>query len=394
MGNPGLAFGPRPPRALYVHFPFCVHRCHYCDFSVTRTSSPPRAAWLGALSAEIAWWFENARWERPAPLDTLFVGGGTPSLLGADGMPELRSLLERWFDLDGPELEWTVEANPSSFDEAVARGWLDAGVNRVSLGVQSFDDGALEWLGRRHDAAGAREAIAAARGAGLTKLNIDLLFGLPAGVSRDLDRDLETALDAGVTHVSAYGLTIESRTPLARWVRQGRIRPVSEATYAREYRAVAARLVRAGFEHYEVSNFARPGHQARHNWYYWNRLPYLGTGPSAHGFLPPFRVWNVFRWDRYRAAVTGGAGPIEGRERLSAEDEALERVWLDLRTNRGLDARDPTGSGAAGALIAGWKRAGWLRTCDGRIEATVEGWLRLDELAAGIAGAVARDAPG
>jgi oxygen-independent coproporphyrinogen-3 oxidase len=368
-----------PPRSLYVHAPFCRQRCHYCDFSVTRTDAAPVAGWLEALSRELASWFESTGWPRPLELDTLFVGGGTPSLLGASGMERLALQLEPWFVPTG-STEWTVEANPDSTSAALCAAWREAGVTRLSLGVQSFHDGVLGWLGRLHDADGARAAIQAAGEAGFADLNIDLIFGLPADVERDWAVDLEEATALGVTHISAYGLTAEPRTPLGRGVVQGQVRMPGQERYADEYRLLARQLTDRGFIHYEVSNFARPDCECRHNWQYWNGGAYLGLGPSAHSYLPPFRMWNVFQWDAYRRAVCSGQAAGAGVERVDGEDLELERTWLSLRTRAGLSAGDPAWAGDGESLLERWIEAGWLQRDGDRVRATVEGWLRLDEL--------------
>jgi len=315
-------------------------------------------------------------------LETVFVGGGTPSLAGADGPASLRERLEPWFLLDAPELEWTVEANPASLSDDAACAWRAAGANRVSLGVQAFDDDVLAWLGRLHDQEGAMRAIAAARSAGFERISIDLLFGLPEEVCRDLDAELAVALESGVGHVSAYGLTIEPRTPLARQLERGRVTPITTARYAAEYRAISRLFAGAGFTHYEVSNFARPGHECLHNWYYWNRSPYLGIGPSAHGFFPPHRVWNEFRWDRYCEVMRSGGGPVAGWERLESSQEVLERLWLGLRTREGLSITESAWAEGSAGRTERWLQEGWIQRVDDRIVATVDGWLRLDELVA------------
>ena len=378
-----------PPRSLYVHFPFCAHRCHYCDFSVQRASDPPVSRWLAAVERELSWWFERHGWEPGGALDTIFVGGGTPSLMGAAGMEGLASRLSAWFRLDPGRTEWTAEANPASFDADLGRAWRDAGVNRLSLGVQALDNAVLAWLGRLHDRRRAAEAVAEARAAGFERVSIDLIFGLPPEVQRDLDAEVEAAAALDVTHLSLYGLTIEPRTPLAEWIRLGRVGAPEEDRYADEYRRLSRRLRASGYEQYEVSNFARPGHQCRHNWSYWNRTSYLALGPSAHGFLPPIRSWNVFRWDRYERALAEGRGPLDGSERVGPGEEQLERIWLGLRSVRGLTRAFVRGL-APNALrledrLEGWVEAGWLEEREGRWVATIEGWLRLDEIAAALA---------
>lgn len=380
MPGPPPVRGHPAPRALYIHFPFCVHRCHYCDFSVKRSSDPPVGAWLEALGAELAWWRETAGWTPPPPrkLESVYLGGGTPSLLGAEGVDRLSEILSGMFALDSGSAEWTAEANPASFDRRLGEAWRRAGVNRLSLGVQALDHGVLSWLGRRHDVGRAREAVAAAAAAGFERINVDVMFGLPDEVERDLADEIEALVALGTGHVSLYGLSVEPRTPLASWIRGGRVGAPSEERYADEYRLLRERLIAAGFEHYEVSNFARPGHQSRHNWSYWKRIPYLGIGPSAHGFSPPVRMWNAFRWERYRRAIEGGAGPVEGWERLDGSRESLERIWLGLRTIEGL-RREAVGE-AGRTLLAGWESAGWVeRRTDGWV-ATGEGWLRMDAM--------------
>jgi oxygen-independent coproporphyrinogen-3 oxidase len=380
--------GAGPPSSLYVHFPFCAHRCHYCDFSVHRTSAPPVAEWVDCIEREVDQWFRRTGWNRPIALETVFVGGGTPSLLG-NGMSALKAVFGGRFEVDSAALEWTAESNPASLDEAVAGSWLDAGVNRLSVGVQSFDDDVLRWLGRLHDAAGARRALAAARLAGFESLNADLIFGLPTSIEREWGHEVEVALESGVTHVSTYGLTAEPRTPMGRLVRAGDIEMAGGESYAREYLAAVEALTEAGFEHYEVSNFALPGHECLHNWHYWDGSAYLGLGPSAHSYIGGVRVWNVFRWAAYRRALTDGSSTLEGHESPGAGESRLERLWLAFRTNRGLALDDPLAESVfshAGGLIDMWRGAGWVESYENKVRFTAEGWLRLDELVAALDG--------
>lgn len=266
----------------------------------------------------------------------------------------------------------------------LAEGWRRLGVNRLSLGVQSFQAEPLDWLGRLHDPAEAERAIGIARSAGFDRLNVDLIFGLPDDVQRDWNYDLERAVELGASHVSAYGLTAEPRTPLGRWVDLGRVAMPGDSRYADEYLQASAKLVGEGFEHYEVSNFARPDEASLHNWLYWDGSEYLGLGPSAHSYLAGERIWNVFRWDRYREAALAGDSLREGRERPGRDQRRLERVWLDLRTTRGLDPADVTGPRAA-ARLGEWRAQGWVGT-EARARLTPAGWLRLDSLAAEVAG--------
>lgn len=374
---------------VYVHVPFCAKRCHYCDFSVARARRPPIDAWLAAIERDLAEWFETFGWMERRPLDTLFVGGGTPSLLGAEGMRGLAERLAARFDWDPETVEWTAEANPNSLPPDVCAAWRELGVNRLSLGVQSFQDGPLAWLGRLHDAAEAEAAVRRARDAGFDRVNVDLIFGLPEEVPRDWPEDVARALALGVTHVSAYGLTAEPRTPLGRWVDLGRVRLPDDGRYGDEYLEVSRTLRAAGFDHYEVSNFARPGHASRHNWHYWDGTEYLGVGPSAHSYVGGERIWNVYRWDRYRRAAEAGASLREGRERPGPAERRLERVWLGLRTARGVPWDEVDAHGHE-ARLAAWRAEGWIEDDGGRLRLTPEGWLRLDPLATEIAGWSAR----
>jgi oxygen-independent coproporphyrinogen-3 oxidase len=379
-----LASAPALPTALYVHVPFCARRCSYCDFAVHAARLPPTQAWLEAIAAELALQSQAHGWGEPLPLRTLYVGGGTPSLLGPGAMGALASRVGRYADL-GAMVEWSCEANPESFDAALAADWREAGVNRVSLGVQSFHAPALRWMGRLHGPDGSGRAVLAARAAGIDDLSVDLIFGLPERLGRSWADDLERALELEPTHISLYGLTAEEGAPLGRWVRERGERLADEERYADEYLLAHERLVGAGWEHYEVSNFARPGHASRHNAVYWSGAAYAALGPGAHAFLPPRRVWNLRGWDAYREAVRAGVLPVEGEEEIGVDDARLERCWLALRTRSGLPAREL--SPAQRRLAAAWARQGWAAEETGMLRLSAEGWLLLDQLASDLAAA-------
>lgn len=365
------------PEYLYIHVPFCARRCSYCDFAVTALREPPVESWLDAIERELALVVEEEGWGDRLRLKTLFIGGGTPSLLGEGAMAELRRRLEPFISLSD-EVEWTVEANPESFDLALARDWHDAGVNRLSLGVQSFDEEALRWMGRLHGSDGPARAVDAARRAGIENYSIDLIFGLPARLGRDWGADLERALGLEPNHISLYGLTAEPATPLGRWVSEGRERLAEEEVYEREYLLASETLRGAGFEHYEVSNFARPGYRSRHNRAYWTGAAYLGLGSGAHSFLPPVRRWNLRAWEAYRRAVAAGESPVAESEVVTGDAARLERIWLGLRAD-GLPRE--SWSPAQERLADRWARAGWAVGGGGPLRLTPQGWLLLDRLA-------------
>jgi oxygen-independent coproporphyrinogen III oxidase len=372
------------PAFLYVHVPFCTRRCSYCDFAVTAVPAPPVAAWLAAIDGELGGVRAAEGWSGPLLLETIYVGGGTPSVLGGSGMEGLAAVLGRHAAWTAGTVEWTAEANPESFDAATATAWLATGVNRISLGAQSFDSGVLRWMGRLHGADGPARAVAAARAAGFDNVSVDLIFGLPARLGRDWGGELERVLALEPEHISLYGLTAEPATPLGRWVAAGREQLADEAAYAEEYLVAAERLTAAGFRHYEVSNFALPGRESRHNGAYWEGVPYLGLGPGAHSYLPPVRRWNVRDWEAYRGRVAAGESPEEDRE-VVAEAGELERIWLALRTDRGARLAE-LGPGAEAAYEP-WLAAGWATLAAGRLRLTPEGWLRLDRLTVDLAGA-------
>jgi oxygen-independent coproporphyrinogen-3 oxidase len=362
---------------LYIHVPFCVRRCAYCDFAVTATREAPAAAWLDAIEKELAQVVACEGLELPLNLRTLYLGGGTPSLLGLGVMAELRHRLQRFADWNDETTEWTAEANPESFDVGLARDWLGAGVNRLSLGAQTFHEQALRWMGRQHGAEGPALALDAAREAGFRNVSVDLIFGLPARLGRDFAADLDRIEALEPEHVSLYGLTAETATPLGRWVREGRESLADEESYEREYLLASTRLRAAGYVHYEVSNFARVGLESRHNRAYWEGVAYLGLGPGAHSYLPPTRLWNVRDWAEYAMRLGVGESPREGSERIAPSTAALEQVWLGLRTATGLTAATPAQDGLARL----WSGSGWADLAEGRVRLTPRGWLLLDRLA-------------
>jgi oxygen-independent coproporphyrinogen-3 oxidase len=350
----------------------------YCDFAVEVRREGGTAEWLEALAGELAVLDRREGALLASDLDTLYVGGGTPSLLGPRAMWGLSEVVGV-HRLGAACLEWTAEANPESLSAEVAAEWKAAGVTRISVGAQSFHPGALRWMGRLHGPDGVGVAVESARGAGFEDISVDLIFGLPGHLGRSWAEDLARTLELAPEHVSLYGLTVESSTPLGRAVREGREDPVDEERYREEYLLAAEILAGAGFEHYEVSNFARPGHASRHNQAYWSGQPYLGLGNGAHSYVHPVRRWNQRSWPQYRGAVLAGRSPEAGREVLGEEAIRLERVWLSLRTSRGFTAEGLPPR--ASALLSRWTHAGLATRCGGRVRLTAEGWLVLDQLA-------------
>ncbi len=361
---------------LYLHVPFCARRCSYCDFAIAVRRSTPSASYADRILAEWRGWREDPRLGTVAELATVYFGGGTPSRLATDSLARiLETITAHWPLREGAEV--TLEANPEDVTPTAARAWQAAGITRVSLGAQSFDPAVLRWMHRTHSAEQVPRAVEVLRAAGLASISLDLIYGLPSSLARDWGHDLDSALALKPDHLSLYGLTVEARTPLARWVARGIADPAPDESQAAEFLQAHARLTGAGFRHYEVSNYARPGQEAVHNSAYWARAPYLGLGPSAHSGIGTSRWWNLRDWEAWSRAIAGGRPGVEGEELLDPWAVATETLYLGLRTDRGVDQEliDEVD-------LRTWESAGWAERKDGRARLTPEGWLRLDALVA------------
>ncbi|MEX1187214.1 MAG: radical SAM family heme chaperone HemW [Gemmatimonadaceae bacterium] len=325
-----------PPRHLYVHVPFCARRCAYCDFSIAVRRITPVDEYLRALRMELAMLAREQGGQNTAawPLDTVYLGGGTPSQLGS-ALPRVLDAISEVATI-APGAEVTIEANPEDVTPETASAWRRAGANRISLGSQSFDPVVLSWMHRVHSAEQIPRAVEIARDAGFDNISLDLIFALPRSLGRDWKRDLESALALDPEHVSLYGLTIEPRTPLSHWRDRGEVREAADEAYAAEFLLAHDTLSAAGYDHYEVSNFARPGLNSRHNSSYWSGAAYAGIGPSAHSFDGSRRWWNVAPYAEWIERLTAGASPVAEVEVLDEENLSNEQVYLGLRTTDGV----------------------------------------------------------
>lgn len=361
---------------LYVHVPFCARRCSYCDFSIAVRRQVPSRRFTESLLREWRGTESLLAWRDDPQLDTVYFGGGTPSHLDPAAIGEILAGIRAARPIL-PTAEITLEANPDDVTPAAAAAWREAGIGRVSLGVQSFAPDVLAWMHRTHTAEGARDAVRILRTAGFADLSLDLIYGLPGALGRSWAGDLEEAFALEPDHLSCYGLTIEAHTPLGRWTASGRSAPVDERQYAEEFLFLSEALASRGWDHYEVSNAARPGRRARHNSGYWEGASYLGIGPSAHSAVGGERWWNIREYAAWEDAIARGADPVAGRERLDASQGRLEALYLGLRT----------AAGAPAGLIppevrARWCAAGWAAESGGVLRLSAEGWLRLDALVA------------
>ena len=334
---PELALTPGTQFGVYLHVPFCTSRCGSCDFNTYTAAALGGATpdgWLAALRVELRL---AARRLGAVPVDTVFVGGGTPSTLGGHRLGAVLDAVRENFPL-AADAEVTTEANPESTSPEFFDAIRAAGYTRVSLGMQSAAPHVLAVLDRAHSPGRPIAAAAEARAAGFAHVSIDLIYGTPGETDEDLLASVDTALGAGVDHVSAYALVVEDGTALARRVRRGEIAAPDDDVLARRYELLDRRLSAAGLDWYEVSNWSRPGGQCRHNLGYWNGGQWWGAGPGAHGFVGDTRWWNVKRPNTYAELLAEDRLPVEGSERLGERDRHLEQVMLGIRLRDGLPA--------------------------------------------------------
>ncbi len=339
---------PRPREVtgtfgIYVHVPFCSHRCWYCDFNAYAGLDHQAERYMAALAVDAREALSAGGRlgdERPE-VTSVFVGGGTPSLVDAPALVAVLDAVRDGWPV-AADAEITVECNPESATPAKLAAYLEAGVTRLSFGVQSLDDALLARLGRVHDAATAVRALRLAGDAGFTSLNADLIFGIPGEDDRTWRSSLEGLLSCGVSHLSCYGLTYEEGTPLHAWRRLGKVTVVPDDDMARRWETACALLGDAGYRRYEISNWALPGEESRHNGLYWACGEYLGIGAGAHSHLADargsVRSWTVKPPDGYAAAVESGDAPVAGHEEVDAGGRAAEVMFLGLRRVEGVNS--------------------------------------------------------
>lgn len=339
LPDAALAEVPATPLSLYLHVPFCATRCGYCDFNTYTAAElgaapgASRAAFLDAARAELAL---AARVLAGAPpVQTVFFGGGTPTLLAADELVGLLDGVRQHFRL-APDAEVTTESNPESVDERYLAALVAGGFTRISFGMQSAVPAVLARLDRRHTPGRVPRVVAWARAAGFASVSLDLIYGTPGESLDDWRRSLDAALDAGPDHVSAYALALEPGTRMAADIRRGRLPGIDLDHQADEYSLADDVLAAAGFEAYEISNWARPGHACRHNLAYWRGHTWWGVGPGAHSHAGGVRWWNVKHPATYAGRLAAGDSPAQAREVLDAETRRVERVLLELRLADGL----------------------------------------------------------
>jgi len=397
MGSIGIAVGPI---SLYVHIPFCEQKCPYCDFNSYAGLEDLMAPYVRALARELALWAQALG--RPA-VATLYFGGGTPSVLPLPLLEEVLAAVHHHFDCR-PLREVSLEANPGTVDLSYLRGLRALGVDRLSLGVQSFWDDELRFLGRLHSAQEAEEAYRRARRAGFENVNLDLIYGLPGQPLERWQGSVRRALALGPEHLSLYALTVEEGTPLAHQVAKGEVPPPDPDAQAEMYEWSREALAAVGYEHYEISNWARPGRRCLHNLAYWHMRPYLGVGAGAHSCLWDgeryYRFWNLYSPRRYATAVEEAPGEpsapslsallaslpfVAGVEEGGPQEALAEAIVLGLRLVEGVDLgelaarfrRDPRR--VYGPQMEELVSLGLLTVEDGRMRLTTRGLFLANE---------------
>ncbi len=391
------------PFGVYVHFPFCSVHCPYCDFAVDTRAEIPHDQYADAVIAELgaraAWFRGDGRTGGTSPhLVSIYFGGGTPGLWKPDALGRVIDVIRAAFGADDPAaLEITLEANPGEVQPEAATAWRRVGVNRLSLGVQSFDDATLARIGRNHDGQAGRRAVEISRAAEFANISCDLMFGLPGQALDDWKRSVDMMVALAPEHVSAYALTVERGTPFGSLDRAGKLERPDDETAAGMFTQGRDALAAAGYSQYEVSSHAWPGKRAVHNTLYWTGGSYLGLGASASSFRPlddgtGWRFSNPRGTDKYLRSVAAGAGTFApAQTELRARDDLEnEGAWLALRTADGIDrahharrfGQDVLAAPARASAAAGCAAAGWLTILPDRVRLTDTGWLFADEVAA------------
>lgn len=320
--------------SLYIHIPFCVRKCIYCDFLSIRHDNDVAGDYVTALINEL-----DIRKEAAGEIKTIYIGGGTPTTLTTQELIRLIQALRSSFRILS-EAEITIEANPGTIDREKIRALADAGVNRLSLGIQSFIDRELQLLGRIHNSDDAVKAIDIVRSSGISNLSIDLIYGIPGQSFNDWEDNLSRATAISPEHISAYELTQEKNTPLDELISQGTLEKPDEETIINMYFNTIDRFKKAGYLHYEISNYSKPGFECRHNLNYWNRGEYIGIGAGAHSFIGDRRIKNTYSIEQYIKSLNNNVLAIEEDIEISCEDALKEFIFLGLRKTEGLNVRE------------------------------------------------------
>ncbi len=360
---------------LYVHVPFCRKKCRYCDFYSVHASDDMVGLYLNALFHEV-YFYKGIYPPTGSSIGTIYIGGGTPTTLNPAQIGSLIRHVKTHYPVVS-DAEVTMEVNPGSVTADLLMQYRASGVNRLSVGIQSFDPDVLRCLGRIHTADEAECVILSALQAGFDDVGIDLIYGIPNQSAVSWDATLSKALLLNPSHISAYALSWSQATPLGRDIASGRYPQPDEKTVSDMYLSAHERLTKGGYEHYEISNFARPGHRCRHNETYWTGEPYLGVGPSAHSYTKNRRFWNIPDVRRYINVLSQNRLPVAGQEDLNTGQRILEQIALGLRRQEGIALSCIVGRDCVPPLVD----AGLAIVQEGKVSLTANGFLLADEIA-------------
>jgi oxygen-independent coproporphyrinogen-3 oxidase len=366
---------------LYIHIPFCKQACHYCDFHFS-TNTAGKQEMVEAIAKEIVL---RKSYLPDSNIETIYFGGGTPSVLSQLELELLMQTVRKHFAI-ATDAEITLEANPDDLSQSKLEAFFQAGINRLSIGIQSFNEDHLQFLNRVHSAQEAENCVRLAKQIGINNISIDLIYAIPAADHSILKSDLQKAFELDVAHISAYCLTIEPQTVFGNWLKRDKIKPINEEFAAVQFEILIETLAQNGYEQYEISNFARNQQYSRHNSSYWKQRPYLGVGPSAHSYNGTSREFNVANNAKYVQAIQAGSIPAT-YEILTAADQTNEYLLTGLRTKWGVNSgKLESLSGGKFAMLhqkelADMKKNGWLREESGSLLLTASGKLFADRIA-------------
>ncbi|MBZ5201284.1 oxygen-independent coproporphyrinogen III oxidase [Planomicrobium chinense] len=320
-------------KGLYIHIPFCHQICHYCDFNKVFFKDQPVDGYIDSVGKELALWKQEGALDQP--LETIFLGGGTPTSLTPAQLQKLLGYIHQYVPM-ADNLEWTSEANPDELTKEKMQVLFDGGVNRLSMGVQSFDEDLLKRLGRTHSNGDVERAVAEAKEVGFTNLSFDLMYGLPGQTMAQWEETLERAFGFGLPHFSAYSLIIEPKTVFYNLMTKGKLNTVTEDLEADMYEKLMAEMEQRGLKQYEISNFGRTGFESRHNLLYWDNAEYIGVGAGAHGYVNGVRYSNHGPLKKYMAPLEEGVRPILNTHEVPVNEKMEEEMFLGLRKTAGV----------------------------------------------------------
>lgn len=368
---------------IYIHIPFCRQACNYCNFHFS-TSLHYKNEWVTALLNEVRLQKEN-NYLQGATIETIYFGGGTPSLLSIEELNSIIHALQEQFTIN-PKAEITLEANPDDVTDEKLIGWKQTGINRLSIGIQSLFDEDLQWMNRAHTAGDAKQVITKARAAGFENFTVDLIYGTPGLTDERWQQNIDWVVQQGITHLSCYALTVEPKTLLDKLIRNHQKQDVDASQQSRQFVQLMNSMEAAGFEHYEISNFAKPGHRSKHNSSYWHGVSYLGLGPSAHSFNGSSRQWNVANNQQYIQSLKENSIPFE-KEELTTTQQLNEYIMTSLRLLEGCDlnvVEEKFGANKKQTLLRESERflhLQWMKQENNQLILTKEGKLFADRIA-------------